>query len=52
LNVLLQDLSWSKPAKKWEGVLEELMDSSMGSAKAKSIVTPVEEKGVKEKTVA
>jgi hypothetical protein len=48
--VALQDLSWSKPAKKWEGVLEELMDSRMGSAKAAGIVTPVQEKGVKEKT--
>lgn len=46
-NCISQDLSWSKPATKWEGVLEEIKyggSSSAGGKKA-SIVTPVQEKG-------
>lgn len=46
-----QDLSWKKPAQKWEGVLEELV-SGTGKGKSESVVTPVEEKPVKEKAPA
>jgi len=37
-----QDLSWSGPAKKWEGVFEAMARGGRGSAKADSVRTPVE----------
>ena len=44
-NCIGQDLSWSKPATKWEGVLEEMMyGSASGTAKKVSIITPVQAK--------
>jgi len=38
-----QDLSWKKPAKKWEAVVEELIDSepSLATAKKQAVRTPV-----------
>ena len=41
-NCISQDLSWAKPALKWEGVLEDLFYGSSGS-KATSVLTPVSE---------
>jgi granule-bound starch synthase len=39
-----QDLSWSGPAKKWEGVFEAMREGKRGTAssKAESVKTPVE----------
>lgn len=40
-----QDLSWSKPAKKWEAVLEEIVKGCPGApAKKASVPTPVQAK--------
>lgn len=39
-----QDLSWSKPAKKWEAILEDLKSGGFDSSdKKQSVVTPVQE---------
>eukprot|EP01025_Chloroclados_australasicus_P048520 TRINITY_DN54_c8_g1_i3.p1 TRINITY_DN54_c8_g1~~TRINITY_DN54_c8_g1_i3.p1 ORF type:complete len:648 (+),score=104.64 TRINITY_DN54_c8_g1_i3:27-1970(+) len=47
-NCISQDLSWAKPALKWEGVLEELMSgSAAGTEKKSSVQTPVSEISVK-----
>ncbi|KAI8465947.1 MAG: granule-bound starch synthase I [Monoraphidium minutum] len=46
-----QDLSWAKPAKKWEAVLEEIM-TGVTSAKKDAIVTPVQEPGPQVKTLS
>lgn len=37
-----QDLSWSGPAKKWEGVFEAMAAGERGNAKSDSVKTPVE----------
>lgn len=44
-NCIDQDLSWKKPAKKWEAVIEEVLDGSNSAASGKktSIKTPVAE---------
>jgi len=42
VNCISQDLSWSKPAIKWESILHELW-KGVPSTKSASIVTPVEE---------
>lgn len=39
-NCISQDLSWAKPARKWEGILEELK-SGVKSYKAASVNVPV-----------
>jgi granule-bound starch synthase len=40
-----QDLSWSKPARKWEAVLEEIVKGCPGApAKKASVPTPVQAK--------
>lgn len=46
-TAISQDLSWAKPARKWEAVLENLYHSN-GDATTKkdSVVTPVQEKVV------
>lgn len=45
-NCIAQDLSWSKPAKKWEGLIEEVVygKPTLGTEKKESVVTPVQEK--------
>jgi len=44
-NCISQDLSWSKPATKWEGILEELAyGAPSGTEKKQSITTPVQTK--------
>lgn len=44
-NCISQDLGWSKPAKKWEGVLEQLfLGLSSGKEKEQSIQIPVAER--------
>lgn len=41
-NCIQQDLSWAEPAKKWEGVLEEVKSgSSQGTAKKGEVQVPV-----------
>jgi granule-bound starch synthase len=41
-NCIHQDLSWAEPAKKWEGVLEEVRTGyAMGSAKKLAVQVPV-----------
>lgn len=41
-NCISQDLSWAKPAKKWEAVIEEVWDGRQeASAKKASVKTPV-----------
>ncbi|KAF5836718.1 starch synthase catalytic domain-containing protein [Dunaliella salina] len=42
VNCISQDLSWSKPAIKWESILHELW-KGVPSTKTASIVTPVQE---------
>jgi hypothetical protein len=43
LKAISQELSWNKPAKKWEAVLEELADGSVAAKVAKeSVATPVQ----------
>lgn len=43
-NCISQDLSWAKPAKKWEAVVEELLDGGKESTEKKdSVKTPVVE---------
>ena len=37
-----QDLSWRKPAAKWEAILEEMMYNS-GYGKKQRVITPTEE---------
>ena len=41
MNSISQDLSWAKPARKWEGILEEMV-SGVSSAKKASVKVPVE----------
>ncbi|KAK3284170.1 hypothetical protein CYMTET_8165 [Cymbomonas tetramitiformis] len=42
-NCIGQDLSWKEPAKKWEGVLEEMMHpSEAATSKKGQVVTPKE----------
>jgi len=46
LACISQDLSWAKPAKKWEGILEEMKFGSPemkaeGAAKASTVAVPV-----------
>jgi len=44
INCISQDLSWSKPATKWEAVLEEVKTGcAKAPAKKASVVTPVQE---------
>lgn len=44
-SCIAQDLSWAKPAKKWEAVVEELLDGGKveSTAKKESVKTPVVE---------
>lgn len=43
-NAISQDLSWAKPAQKWEGVLEELfLGLGSGRAKAEEVKIPIAE---------
>lgn len=42
VNCIKQDLSWSEPAKKWEGVLEEVVSGNgTGTAKKGEVSVPV-----------
>lgn len=42
MNCIKQDLSWSEPAKKWEGVLEEVKSGySTGTQKKEEVTVPV-----------
>lgn len=44
-NCIYQDLSWSKPARKWEAILEEIVRGCPGApAKKASVPTPVQAK--------
>jgi hypothetical protein len=49
-----QDLSWSKPAQKWEAILEALVtgDKAATDPKKDRIVTPVQERDVANATAA
>lgn len=44
-NCIEQDLSWKKPAKKWEAVLEEVLEDGKADAveKKESVKTPAAE---------
>lgn len=44
-NCISQDLSWSRPAQKWEGLLEEVMygKGTAATAKKEAIKVPVQE---------
>eukprot|EP00195_Chlamydomonas_chlamydogama_P008203 CAMPEP_0202903866 /NCGR_PEP_ID=MMETSP1392-20130828/26767_1 /ASSEMBLY_ACC=CAM_ASM_000868 /TAXON_ID=225041 /ORGANISM="Chlamydomonas chlamydogama, Strain SAG 11-48b" /LENGTH=611 /DNA_ID=CAMNT_0049591215 /DNA_START=59 /DNA_END=1891 /DNA_ORIENTATION=+ len=37
-NAISQDLSWAKPAKKWEGILEEVITGKVSTKKSEVIV--------------
>jgi len=41
LTCISQDLSWSEPAKKWEGVLEEMFFATSEVQKKAEVVVPV-----------
>lgn len=46
-TAISQDLSWAKPAKKWEAVLENMYHmNDMAAGKRDSVITPVQEKVV------
>lgn len=43
-NCITQDLSWEKPARKWEAVVEEVLDGGKAATdKKQSVNTPVVE---------